>query len=73
MEREAEHLWAMHGKRGLNSKHIVKLVNKGSKQRLRERGKTFANMVTFPIPFLHLQKIIFHLILRALLYRIRKS
>ena len=46
----------MHDKRGLNSKHIVKLVNKGSKQRLRgmwgKRGKTFAKIVTFHIPFL---------------------
>ena len=57
-EEKANHLWTVDGKRGLNSKHIVKLVNKGSKQRLRgmwgKRGKTFRKMVTFPnsIPFL---------------------
>ena len=71
-EGKANHLWAVHGKRGLNSKHIVKLVNKGSKQRLRgmwgKRGNNFWKMVTFPnaIPFSsshHLQKMILHLMI----------
>ena len=32
-EGKANHLWAMHGKRGLNSKPIIKLANKGNNQR----------------------------------------